>query len=309
MASRAIWSGQLRLSLVAIPVEVHPATRSSSKISFRQIHGPTGKPVRYEKVVEGVGRIDTDEIMKGYETDDGEYVLIPPDEVDAIRLETKKTLELVQFVDMKDIPPLYFDQPYYVIPKDKLSMDAYRVVRDALRRTGRVGLGQLTMRGKEYLCAVKPCGDGLLLETLRYEEEVRDAEPMFAQITEEEVDPDLLDVAETLIDRKTGPFRPEAFTDRYGDALKDLVERKVSNARTPRASVGDGDRQRAVKPDNVIDLMEALKRSLGEGGGDAAKRSRAEPAAKGKPRGRPAKQMPAEDRPPAPSRDRKRKTG
>ena len=166
MASRPVWKGQLRISLVSIGVEVHSATQSGARVSFRQIHGPTGKRVNYEKTVPGVGRVKTDDILKGYELGDDEYLLLKPEEIDAIRLETKKTFELVQFVDSAEISPLYYDKPYYVVPTDDLAEDAYRVVRDALRKAGKVGLGQLTMRGREYLCAIRPCGDGLLMETL-----------------------------------------------------------------------------------------------------------------------------------------------
>lgn len=174
MASRAIWKGQLRLSLVSIPVEIHSATKRSSRISFRQIHEPSGKRVKYEKTVPGIGPVDKDDIVKGYDTGDDQYMLIDPEELDAIKLDTKKTFELVQFVEACEIPPLYFDKPYYIVPTDELAQDAYRVVRDALRSAGKVGLGQFTMRGKEYLGAVKPCGDGLLLETLHYADELRD---------------------------------------------------------------------------------------------------------------------------------------
>ncbi len=137
MASRAVWKGQLRLSLVSIPVEMHSATESGAKISFRQIHEPTGKPIKYEKTVRGVGPVDASEIVKGYEYESDKYVLLDPAEVDAIKLETKKTLELVQFVGACEIPPLYFDKPYYLVPTDELAEDAYRVVRDALRAVGK----------------------------------------------------------------------------------------------------------------------------------------------------------------------------
>ena len=260
MASRAIWKGQLRLSLVAIPVEIHSATQSGARISFRQIHGPSGKPVRYQKTVAGVGPVKTEDILKGYETSDNEYLLLEPDEIDAIRLETKKTLELVQFVKQDEIAPLYYDKPYYVIPTDDLAEDAYRVVRDALRQEGKAGLGQLTMRGKEYLCAIRACGDGLLLETLHYEDEIRDAEPLFSSIEDDPADKDLLSVATELIANKSGPFKPEAFQDNYDKALRDLIDRKRKNRKTPRAKTADSDD--APRADNVVDLMSALKESL-----------------------------------------------
>ncbi len=263
MAPRPVWKGQLRLSLVSIPIELYTATKTASKISFRQIHKPSGKPVSYEKTVQGIGPIDSSDIVKGYETDEGEYVLIDPDEVDAIRLETKKTLELVQFVGSCEIPPLYFDRPYYMTPADELAQDAYRVVRDALRKSEKVGLGQLSMRGKEYLVAIKPCGDGLLLETLHYAEEIRNAEPLFSEIKDEKADKDLLDVATTLIDRKTAPFNADSFTDHYADALRELVEAKVSDKKGTRVPVREGETPAKGKGgDNVVDLMAALKASL-----------------------------------------------
>ncbi|MEY8841762.1 Ku protein [Cribrihabitans sp. XS_ASV171] len=259
MASRAIWKGQLRLSLVSIPVEIHSARESSRKISFRQIHKPSGKPIRYQKMVPGVGPVESDDIMKGYETDDGEYVLIEPSDLDAIKLETKKTLELVQFVDASEIAPIWFDRPYYLVPTDDLAEDAYRVVRDALRETKRTGLGQLTMRGKEYLCAIRPCGDGLLLETLHYEEDLRAADPLFSSIADEAADEELLEVATQLIERKTAPFDASAFEDSYAGALNELVQSKVKNRKTPRAKTSDTDKGDET---NVVDLMDALKKSL-----------------------------------------------
>lgn len=270
MASRAVWKGQLRLSLVSIPVELHSATKSGARISFRQIHQPSGKPVRYEKTVPGIGPVKSDEILKGYETGDGEYLLLAPDEIEAIRLETKKTLELVQFVDQSEIAPLYFDKPYYVVPTDELAEDAYRVVRDALRSEKKTGLGQLAMRGKEYLCAIRPCGDGLLLETLRYADEIREAEPMFAGIEDAKSDKELLDVAKQLIQRKSGPFDAKAFEDHYNSALRDLIAKKRKNRKTPRAKVGDHEER--PSGENVVDLMSALKESLKKDG-QAKKRS------------------------------------
>jgi DNA end-binding protein Ku len=261
MASRAIWKGQLRLSLVSIPVEVHSARKSDAKVSFRQIHGPSGKPVKYEKVVPGIGPVKSEDILKGYETDTGDYILLDPAEVDAIKLETKKTLELVQFVQTGEIAPIWFDAPHYVLPADDLAEDAYRVIRDALRATQRTGLGQMTMRGKEYLCAVRPCGDGLLLETLHYADELRDAAPYFSQIADEKADEDLLNVAKELIDRKTAPFDAKAFEDHHAAAMRDLIDRKLKNKKTPRAQ---GSKEEAAPQSNVVDLMDALRRSLKE---------------------------------------------
>ncbi|ASY70353.1 Ku protein [Sinorhizobium fredii] len=260
MAARALWKGQLRLSLVSIAVELFSATRSGASISFRQIHKPSGKPIHYEKVVEGVGPVDVDEIVKGFEYEDDRYVLLDPEEVDAIKLETKKTLELVQFVDVGEIPPLYFDKPHYLVPADDLAEDAYRVVRDALKTANKIGLGQLTLRGREYLVAVKPCGDGLLLETLRYADELRKADPMFSDISGKKADKELLEVAAALIERKTAPFDAQAFKDNYATALRELVKRKMKG-KSARVEVEEGERPER-RGDNVVDLMAALKKSL-----------------------------------------------
>ena len=235
MASRAIWKGQLRLSLVAIPIEIHAATKSGRRVSFRQIHGPSGKPVSYEKTVPGIGKVSQDDILKGYALGDNEYLLIEPDEIDAIKLETKKTFELVQFVGTNEISPLYYDQPYYIVPSDELAEDAYRVVRDALRKANRTGLGQLTLHGREHLCAVRPCGDGLLMETLFYADEIRDAEPLFNTIEDEEADPDLLSVATALIEKKTAPFDASVYVDHYDQSLRQLIEDK-RKGRAPRVT-------------------------------------------------------------------------
>ena len=260
MAARALWKGQLRLSLVSIPVELYSATRRAGKISFRQIHEPSGKRIRYEKTVAGIGPVKTEDIVKGYEVGEDEYILLDPEEIDAVKLETKKTLELVQFVGACEIAPIYFDKPYYLVPTDDLAEDAYRVVRDALRESDKVGIGQVTLRGKEYLAAVRPCGDGLLLETLHYADELRDAEPMFSQIEDTKPDRELLEVATTLIERKTAPFDAASYSDSYAVALRELLEAKQKNKKTPRVSASDDDRAR--DGDNVVDLMSALKESV-----------------------------------------------
>lgn len=271
MASRAIWKGQLRLSLVAIPIEIHSARKSGARISFRQIHKPSGKPVQYRKTVQGVGPVKNDDIMKGYETEDGEYILLEPDEIDAIKLETRKTLELVQFVEVSEIAPIWFDRPYYVVPADDLAEDAYRVVRDALRQAGKAGLGQLTMRGKEYLCAIRPCGDGLLMETLHYEKDIREADPLFSSIGDDATDEELLEVATQLIDRKSAPFDASAFEDHYAAALRDLIDRKMKSQKTPRVKTSDDDTR--PEGENVVDLMDALKKSLRQSKGGKSGKS------------------------------------
>tara|TARA_R110002124_G_scaffold76438_1_gene204817 strand:- start:4121 stop:4945 length:825 start_codon:yes stop_codon:yes gene_type:complete len=264
MAPRALWKGQLRLSLVSIPIEIFSATKSSARATFRQIHKPSGKRIKYEKSVPGIGPVKADEIVKGYDIGEDEYILLDPDEIDAIKLETKKTFELVQFVDACEISPLYFDKPYYITASDDLAQDAYRVVRDALRAAGKVGIGQVTMRGKEYLAAVKPCGDGLLMETLHYEDELRAADEVFTDIEDDPADKDLLDVATSLIDRKTAPFDAAAYSDKYAEAMQELLNAKIKNKKTPRVRAEEG---ASDSGDNVIDLMSALKQSLKDASG------------------------------------------
>lgn len=261
MATRAYWSGQIRLALVSIPVEIYPATKSGAQIAFRQIHEPTGKPIHYEKVVSGVGAVDHDEIMKGYEYEKGSYVLLEQAEIDAVKLESKKTLTLTQFVDHDEIDVLYYEKPYYVVPADDLAEEAFIVLREALRRTKKVGLGQLALRGREYVISLKPCGRGLVLETLRYADEVNKAAGFFRDISDDEPDADLLELAEALIEKKAAPFKPDAFRDHYIDALERLIAKK-KKARGKRV-LEDVDEGAGSGRSNVIDLMTALKKSMG----------------------------------------------
>jgi DNA end-binding protein Ku len=272
MAARAIWRGQIRLALVSIPVELFPATKSGAQIQFHQVHEPTGKRVKYEKVVPGVGPVDRDEIVKGYEVSKGHYVLLDPEEIESVKLESRKTLDLVEFVDIHDIDAMYYDKPYFVVPADDLAEEAYVVMRDALKASKKIGVGQLAMRGQEYVVALKPCGKGLLLETLRYADEVNKAQSYFREIGDTKPDADLLDMASMLIERKAGKFDPKEFHNRYVDALHRLIEEKQKAKgqkiiEDPDANAGP------PKGSNVVDLMAALKRSLNnadERGGKAA---------------------------------------
>ena len=261
MAARAYWQGQIRLALVSIPVEIYTATKSGAAVSFRQIHEPTGKPIQYLKSVAGVGPVDTDEIVKGFEFEKGEYVLLDQEEIDAVKLESKKTLELTQFVDAHEIDVLYYEKPYFVVPADDLAEEAFIVLREALRRTKKVGLGQLAMRGREYVVSLKPCGRGMVLETLRYADEVNKAQGYFRDIPDDAPDDDLLDLAQALIEKKAAKFDPQEFHDRYVDALKALVERKRKSKSTAKILEDKDDARPAGS--NVVDLMAALKKSMG----------------------------------------------
>jgi DNA end-binding protein Ku len=263
MAARAIWRGQIRLALVSIPVELYPATKSGAQIQFHQVHEPTGKRIKYEKVVPGVGPVDRDEIVKGYEVSKGHYVLLDPEEIESVKLESRKTLDLVEFVDTHDIDAMYYDKPYFVVPADDLAEEAYVVLRDALKAAKKIGVGQLAMRGQEYVVALKPCGRGLLLETLRYADEVNKAQSYFREIGDHEPDADLLDMASMLIERKAGKFDPSEFHNRYVDALHRLIEEKQKKKGEKIIEDPDADAP-PPKGSNVVDLMAALKRSLGD---------------------------------------------
>ena len=272
MAARAYWQGQIRLALVSIPVEIYSATKSGARISFNQIHEPSGKRISYEKVVPGIGPVDRDDIIRGYEVSKGEYVLLDDEEIDAVKIESKKTLELVQFVEACEIDPLYFEKPYYVAPKDDLAEEAFVVLREALRKSKKVGLGQLSVRGSEKLVAVKPCGKGLLLETLRYAEEVRQGQAFFADIDESKPKKELLELATTLIDQKSAPFDASEFHDRYADALRNLIDKKAKSKSGKRV-IEDAD-EPVSDGSNIIDLMAALKKSVGDSDAGGAKPKR-----------------------------------
>ena len=281
MAARPSWRGQIRLALVSIPVEIYPATKTGKSIAFHQVHEPSGQRVRYEKVVPGIGPVDRDEILKGYEVSKGEYVLLDPEEIEKVKLESRKTLELTQFVKLTDIDPIYYDKPYYVTPADDLAEEAFVVVRDALKKTGKVGIGQLAMRGQEYVVSLKPCGRGMVLETLRYADEVNKASSYFRDIGNTKPDADLLEMAETLIEKKTSEFDAKEFENRYIDALKKLIAEKQK--KKGKRIIQDDEPERFPKGSNVVDLMAALKKSLGDDKPKAragVKKGTAKPAAR-----------------------------
>ena len=267
---RSYWKGFLKLSLVSIAVELYAAATSEEHPTLHQIHKPSGKRIRYEKVVPGIGPVDAADIVKGYEIDSDRYVLLEPEEIDEIRLETKRTIELVQFVDRHAIDPRYFERPYYLLPEGDVSTEGYLVMRAALEASKKVGLGQLALRGREYVVAVEPCGRGLLLETLRYADEVRSADAFFKDLPEEKLDKEMVALAAELIKRKSKPFDAGVFKDSYAAALRELVERKRKGKLVVTA---EGERERAPAG-NVIDLMQALKKSVGKKSGTKSKSGR-----------------------------------
>ncbi|HEY4344210.1 MAG TPA: Ku protein [Parvibaculum sp.] len=276
-AGRPLWTGQLRLALVSVPVLLYSATKSGARLAFHQVHKPSGKRIRYEKTVPGIGAVDTDEIFKGYEISKGHYVVLSDKDFDQVKIEARKTFDLVQFVDYCEIDPIYFDKPYYVVPDGDLAEDAYRVFRDALRSTQKMGIGQFVMRGREYIAALKPCGDGMLIETLRFADEVREAAPLFADIGNAKSDTELLNLAKELIKRKSSAFDPEDFKDKYTDALRTLIEARAKKTKPVEVE----DDELPSEGAQVIDLVEALKRSVR--GNKRAKTPARSSAAKTKP--------------------------
>ena len=260
MAARAYWKGQIRLALVSISVEIYSATRAGAGIKFRQIHEPSGKPVQYEKGVSGIGPVDRDDIIKGYEISRGNYVLLDEEEIESVKLESKRTLELVQFVDYDEIDSLYYDKPYFVVPADELAEDAYVVLREAMRHARKMALGQLSVRGQEMLVSLKPCGRGILMEALHYADEVNKASGFFRDISDDKPQEELLELATTLIDKRSGKFDATAWHNHYIDALHRLIDTK---AKAKGQRVLEDVEQPAAKGSNVIDLMAALKASIG----------------------------------------------
>jgi DNA end-binding protein Ku len=256
---RAYWKGFLRLSLVSIGVQIYNAVESKSEISFRQIHKPTGRRVNYEKVVAGVGKVDNADIAKGYEVDADSYVLLEPEEIDAIKLESKRTIDLVQFVDAKEIDYRYFERPYFLVPADAMAAEGYAVIRDALRKTGKIGLAQITISGREWLVGVAPLEDGLVMEMLRYAGELRNPAEYFDEVPSTKPDKEMVDLAVQLIEKKSEPFDANRYQDHYATALRDLVQDKLKGRKIVAA------REERPQGSNVVDLMEALKRSIGEG--------------------------------------------
>lgn len=266
MPTRAYWSGNIRLSLVSIPIQVIPATKSAAKIAFHQIHKPSGARIRYQKVVPDIGPVDTDDIVKGYELEKGKYVLLEDKEIDKLKLEAKKTLDLVQFVGANEIDPIYFERPFFVLPEDEEDDEAFIVLREALKKTKKIGLGQIIIRGKGTIVALKACGKGMLLETLRYADELKKADSAFSKIKSEKPDNDMLDLAEELIERKTKKFDPAAFKDAYEEALRELIEAKAEHRQVRQIE--------ETRPTaKVIDLMDALRKSVHKGGNDREKKS------------------------------------
>jgi DNA end-binding protein Ku len=254
--ARAYWKGHIRLSLVTFPVQLYPAVTDSQKIRLHKLSKKTGARIHYKDTTESEGEVAKEDIVKGYEYEKGQYVEIDDKELQKLKVESRHTIDLVQFADLRDIDPIYFDKPYFVAPDGDIALEAYITLRDALRDTKKVALGQITVGGRERIAAIKACGKGLILETLRYNYEVRRAAQYFESI-EEDIDPgkEQVALARQLIEAKSAKFDPASFKDSYQEGLMEIIQAKLAH-RKVRLAKG------RPEPGNVVNIMDALKRSL-----------------------------------------------
>jgi DNA end-binding protein Ku len=279
--ARPYWTGYLKLSLVTIGVRLYTATSERERIRFNQIHGPSGERVRQQLVVPGLGPVERDDIVKGFEYEKGRYVTVDPEDLKRLRLETTDTIDIVEFVDA--VEPIYFDAPYYLVPDGKVAEEGYRVIREALRQTGKIAVGQVVINGQERIIAIRPLGMGLLGNALRYEDEIRKPEDFFGAIAADGADEDQLAIMDQIIARKTKKFDAGKFVDHYQTALRELIDEKLKG-KVPATAP-------ARRPAQVINLMDALKRSLAEEGAPAdapPRRAAMRPAAEAEPASKPA---------------------
>ncbi|WFU21145.1 Ku protein [Bradyrhizobium sp. CB1717] len=273
MAPRANWKGFLRLSLVTCPVALYPATSDAEKISFNQLNRQTGHRIKYLKVDAETGdEVPNEDIVKGYELEKGQFIEVTKEELEEIALESTRTIEIDEFVDHSDIDPRYFIRPYYLRPDGKVGHDAFAVIRETIREMDKVAIGRVVLTNREHIIALEPMEKGLVGTLLRYPYEVRSEQEYFDEIQDVKVTKDMLDLARHIVDQKSGNFEPDKFEDQYETALVDLINQKrAGKPITPKS-----------KPaaTNVVDLMEALRRSVGK---------EAAPAKAGKPAKKPNK--------------------
>jgi DNA end-binding protein Ku len=252
--ARPYWTGYLKLSLVTVAVRLYTATTERDRVRFHQIHEPSGERVRQQLVVPGIGPVEREDIVKGYEYEKGRYVTVDPDDIKQLRLETTDTIDIVEFVE--DIDPIYFDSPYYLVPDGGVAEEGYRVIREALSQSGKIAVGQLVINGQERVIAIRPLGNGLFGNSLRYEDEIRKPEDYFRSIAEGEIDEEQLAIMDQIVNRKTRKFDPGQFVDHYQTALRELIDEKLQGKLPPKAP--------ERRPAQIINLMDALKRSLAE---------------------------------------------
>ena len=264
MAARPTWQGNLRLSLVSCPVALYTATNRGGDVSFHMLHKDTHNRIRMIPTDPELGPVDRDDIVKGYEIEKDRYVVVTPEEIDSVRLESTRTIDIDRFVDEDDIDRLYWNDPFFLVPDGKAAVEAFTVIREAMAEARKVALGRVVMHQRERLLAMEPRDKGMIAYTLRTFDEVRSADEAFDDIPAAKVDRSMLDIAAKIIAQKQGAFDPTTFKDHYEDALRELIARKEKGAgRTVTAP--------ETETGNVVDLMEALKRSLGGKGAKPAK--------------------------------------
>jgi DNA end-binding protein Ku len=263
MATRPTWQGYLRLSLVSCPVALYTATSRSSEVRFNMLHKSTHNRIRMIPTDPETGPVDRSDIVKGYEVEKGQYVVVSDEEVQNVKLATTRTLDIERFVDETDIDRLYWNEPYFLAPDGDMAVEAFAVIREAMAKAGRVALGRLVMHQRERLMALEPRDRGILTYSLRSNREVRNPAEIFDRIPDAKPNPQMVEIAAKIIDQLEGPFDPSMFNDRYEDALRNLIREKEQGHKI--AAVAE------PKEAEVIDLMEALKRSLGQTGGDRRK--------------------------------------
>jgi DNA end-binding protein Ku len=288
MASRPTWQGHLRLSLVTCPVALYTATARGGEVHFNMLHKTTHNRIRMIPTDPETGPVDRDDIVKGYEIEKDRYVVVTDDEIEDVRLESTRTIDIDRFVDEKEIDRLYWNDPYFLVPDGKMAVEAYTVIREAMRKAGRIALGRVVMHTRERLLAIEPRDNGMLAYSLRTHDEVRDPKEAFEDIPNTKADPKMVEIAAKIIDQQEGPFEPEDFNDRYEDALRALIKEK-QKGHTVKAP-------EEPKEAEVIDLMDALKRSLGQSGGERRKTAPARAGAKKAASATPHKKPPAKKR-------------
>jgi DNA end-binding protein Ku len=279
MAYRPTWQGHLRLSLVTCPVALYTATNAAGDVHFNLINPKTNNRIKMITTDPDTGPVNRSDLVKGYEVEKGQYVLVTDDEIKSVKLESTKTIDIERFVPADEIDRIYWDHPYFLAPDGKMAQEAFAVIREAMVRSEQIALGRVVLSTRERILALEPRGNGILAYSLRTDAEVRNESEIFGAIAATKPDPGMIEIAEKIIEQKEGPFDPSKFVDRYEEALKTLIAEKRKGHRPVAAAEPDDT--------NVVDLMAALKASLAgkaAKGAAAAKGTKAAEKAKSPPR-------------------------